>query len=114
MIVNNCCIQLVQTPYQFDVLVLPYLYGNIIDNLAAGLVEGAGVAPEESCSVEYAIFEMVAQDPFTQAVGRNIGKLTAILLSVSKMLRHLNLEYHSSMTAGAVKKVIKVDKMQRT
>lgn len=52
-------LQLVQNPYQFDVLVMPNLYGNIIDNLAAGLVGGAGVVPGESYSAEYAVFEMV-------------------------------------------------------
>lgn len=59
MIIDNCCMQLVQNPYQFDVLVMPNLYGNIIDNLAAGLVGGAGVVPGESYSAEYAVFEMV-------------------------------------------------------
>lgn len=53
--------QLVQNPYQFDVLVMPNLYGNIIDNLAAGLVGGAGVVPGESYSAEYAVFEMVSE-----------------------------------------------------
>lgn len=52
--------QLVQNPYQFDVLVMPNLYGNIIDNLAAGLVGGAGVVPGESYSAEYAVFETVS------------------------------------------------------
>lgn len=52
-------LQLVQNPYQFDVLVMPNLYGNIIDNLAAGLVGGAGVVPGESYSAEYAVFETV-------------------------------------------------------
>ncbi|NWW90867.1 IDH3B dehydrogenase, partial [Rhynochetos jubatus] len=65
--------QLVQNPYQFDVLVMPNLYGNIIDNLAAGLVGGAGVVPGESYSAEYAVFEMGARHPFAQAVGRNIA-----------------------------------------
>lgn len=55
------CSQLVQNPYQFDVLVMPNLYGNIIDNLAAGLVGGAGVVPGESYSAEYAVFEMVSE-----------------------------------------------------
>lgn len=54
-------LQLVQNPYQFDVLVMPNLYGNIIDNLAAGLVGGAGVVPGESYSAEYAVFEMVSE-----------------------------------------------------
>lgn len=105
--------QLVQNPYQFDVLVMPNLYGNIIDNLAAGLVGGAGVVPGESYSAEYAVFEMVrggplrglwgaagllphrpllpqgARHPFAQAVGRNIANPTAMLLSAANMLRHL-------------------------
>ncbi|GAB1286898.1 Isocitrate dehydrogenase [Apodemus speciosus] len=110
MIIDNCCMQLVQNPYQFDVLVMPNLYGNIIDNLAAGLVGGAGVVPGESYSAEYAVFETGARHPFAQAVGRNIANPTAMLLSASNMLRHLNLEYHSSMIADAVKKVIKVGK----
>uniref|UniRef100_A0A8C5S1J9 Isocitrate dehydrogenase (NAD(+)) 3 non-catalytic subunit beta n=1 Tax=Laticauda laticaudata TaxID=8630 RepID=A0A8C5S1J9_LATLA len=59
MIIDNCCMQLVQNPYQFDVLVMPNLYGNIIDNLAAGLVGGAGVVPGESYSADFAVFEMV-------------------------------------------------------
>ncbi|XP_075609068.1 isocitrate dehydrogenase [NAD] subunit beta, mitochondrial isoform X1 [Balearica regulorum gibbericeps] len=110
MIIDNCCMQLVQNPYQFDVLVMPNLYGNIIDNLAAGLVGGAGVVPGESYSAEYAVFEMGARHPFAQAVGRNIANPTAMLLSAANMLRHLNLEFHSNLIADAVKKVIKVGK----
>ncbi|EFB15470.1 hypothetical protein PANDA_007371, partial [Ailuropoda melanoleuca] len=113
MIIDNCCMQLVQNPYQFDVLVMPNLYGNIIDNLAAGLVGGAGVVPGESYSAEYAVFETGARHPFAQAVGRNIANPTAMLLSASNMLRHLNLEYHSNMIADAVKKVIKVGKVSQ-
>ncbi|NWQ83826.1 IDH3B dehydrogenase, partial [Columbina picui] len=112
MIIDNCCMQLVQNPYQFDVLVMPNLYGNIIDNLAAGLVGGAGVVPGESYSAEYAVFEMGARHPFAQAVGRNIANPTAMLLSASNMLRHLNLEFHSNLIADAVKKVIKVGKVR--
>ena len=51
--------QLVSNPYQFDVMVMPNLYGNIIDNLAAGLVGGAGVVPGESYSSDVAVFEPV-------------------------------------------------------
>ncbi|MEQ2174553.1 Isocitrate dehydrogenase [NAD] subunit beta, mitochondrial, partial [Goodea atripinnis] len=80
---------LVQNPYQFDVLVMPNLYGNIIDNLAAGLVGGAGVVPGESYSAEYVVFETGARHPFAQAVGRNIANPTAMLLSAANMLRHL-------------------------
>ncbi|TSK72025.1 P2X purinoceptor 4 [Bagarius yarrelli] len=109
IIIDNCCMQLVQNPYQFDVLVMPNLYGNIIDNLAAGLVGGAGVVPGESYSAEYAVFETGARHPFAQAVGRNIANPTAMLLSAANMLRHLNLEYHSNMVSEAVKKVRTLD-----
>ncbi|XP_017695007.1 PREDICTED: isocitrate dehydrogenase [NAD] subunit beta, mitochondrial [Lepidothrix coronata] len=112
MIIDNCCMQLVQNPYQFDVLVMPNLYGNIVDNLAAGLVGGAGVVPGESYSAEYAVFELGARHPFAQAVGRNIANPTAMLLSASNMLRHLNLEHHSNVISDAVKKVIKGGKVR--
>ncbi|XP_067837933.1 isocitrate dehydrogenase [NAD] subunit beta, mitochondrial-like [Heptranchias perlo] len=112
VIIDNCCMQLVSNPYQFDVLVMPNLYGNIIDNLAAGLVGGAGVVPRESFSAEYAVFETGARHPFSQAMGRNIANPTAMLLSSANMLRHLNLEFHSSMISEAVKKVIKLGKVR--
>ncbi|MEQ2220431.1 Isocitrate dehydrogenase [NAD] subunit beta, mitochondrial [Ilyodon furcidens] len=111
IIIDNCCMQLVQNPYQFDVLVMPNLYGNIIDNLAAGLVGGAGVVPGESYSAEYVVFETGARHPFAQAVGRNIANPTAMLLSAANMLRHLNLVFHSQMVSEAVKRVIKQGKV---
>uniref|UniRef100_A0A8C5Q197 Isocitrate dehydrogenase [NAD] subunit, mitochondrial n=1 Tax=Leptobrachium leishanense TaxID=445787 RepID=A0A8C5Q197_9ANUR len=112
MIIDNCCMQLVQNPYQFDVLVMPNLYGNIIDNLAAGLVGGAGVVPGESYSAEYAVFETGARHPFAQAVGRNIANPTAMLLTATNMLRHLNLEFHANLISDAVKRVIKQGKVR--
>uniref|UniRef100_A0A6P8RWZ1 Isocitrate dehydrogenase [NAD] subunit, mitochondrial n=1 Tax=Geotrypetes seraphini TaxID=260995 RepID=A0A6P8RWZ1_GEOSA len=112
MIIDNCCMQLVQNPYQFDVLVMPNLYGNIVDNLAAGLVGGAGVVPGESYGAEYVVFETGARHPFAQAMGRSIANPTAMLLSASNMLRHLNLEYHSNIISDAVKKVVKLGKVR--
>ncbi|XP_014022966.2 isocitrate dehydrogenase [NAD] subunit beta, mitochondrial, partial [Salmo salar] len=112
IIIDNCCMQLVQNPYQFDVLVMPNLYGNIIDNLAAGLVGRTGVVPGESYSAEYAVFETGARHPFAQAVGRNIANPTAMLLSAANMLHHLNLEYNSNMVSDAVRRVIKQGKVQ--
>uniref|UniRef100_A0A671QGK9 Isocitrate dehydrogenase [NAD] subunit beta, mitochondrial n=1 Tax=Sinocyclocheilus anshuiensis TaxID=1608454 RepID=A0A671QGK9_9TELE len=105
IIIDNCCMQLVQNPYQFDVLVMPNLYGNIIDNLAAGLVAEPVYRLRINC------FEG-ARHPFAQAVGRNIANPTAMLLTASNMLRHLNLEYHSNMVSEAVKKVIKQGKVR--
>lgn len=59
MIIDNCCMQLASKPQQFDVMVLPNLYGNIVANLAVGLVGGAGIVPGESYSSDVAIFEPV-------------------------------------------------------
>lgn len=112
IIIDNCCMQLVSDPHQFDVLVMPNLYGNIIDNLAAGLVGGAGVVPGESFSSEYAVYETGARHPFSQAMGRNIANPTAMLLSAANMLRHINLEFHSNMVAQAVRKVIRQGKVR--
>ncbi|XP_056655544.1 isocitrate dehydrogenase [NAD] subunit beta, mitochondrial-like [Monodelphis domestica] len=112
IIIDNCCLQLVKNPYQFDVLVMPSLYGNIVDNLAAGLVGGAGVVPGESYSGEYAVFETGAKHQYSQAAGKNIANPTAMLLSSSNMLNYLNLKDHSSKIAGAVKAVIKTGKIR--
>ncbi len=112
MIVDNCCMQLASNPHQFDVLVTPNLYGNIVDNLAAGLVGGAGVVPGESYSTEFAIFEPGARHTFSQAVGRNIANPTAILLCAANMLKHLHLDSHSNLIQNAVKSVLKAGKVR--
>lgn len=59
MIVDNCTMQMVSNPQQFDVMVTPNLYGNIVDNLASGLVGGAGVVAGASYSVNCVVFEPV-------------------------------------------------------
>jgi isocitrate dehydrogenase (NAD+) len=59
MIVDNCTMQMVSNPRQFDVMVTPNLYGNIVDNLASGLVGGAGVVAGASYSAECVVFEPV-------------------------------------------------------
>lgn len=59
MIVDNCTMQMVSNPHQFDVMVMPNLYGNIVDNLASGLVGGAGVVAGASYSAECVVFEPV-------------------------------------------------------
>jgi isocitrate dehydrogenase (NAD+) len=59
MIVDNCTMQMVSDPCQFDVMVTPNLYGNIVDNLASGLVGGAGVVAGASYSADCVVFEPV-------------------------------------------------------
>lgn len=110
MIIDNCCMQLVSNPHKFDVMVMPNLYGNIVDNLAAGLVGGAGVVPGESYSQDCAIFEQGARHAFAEAVGRNIANPTAVILSGCNLLKHIHLDYHAKIIEDAVYKVIKAGK----
>lgn len=110
MIVDNCCMQLVSKPQQFDVMVLPNLYGNLVANLAVGLAGGAGIVPGESYSHECAIFEPGARHAFATAAGRNIANPTAMLLSSANMLKHLNLNTYGLKIENAVQKVIRAGK----
>lgn len=87
---------------------MPNLYGNIIDNLAAGLVGGAGVVPGEAMSQDFAIFESGARHNFAHAVGKNIANPTAMLLASANMLDHMAMPQHASKIRNAVLKTIKV------
>ena len=106
MIIDNTCMQLVSHPHKFDVLVMPNLYGNIIDNLASGLVGGAGVVPGASYSSECVIYEPGARHTFGEAVGKNIANPTALLLCAAKMLWHVNLNSYAQRLTDALEKVI--------
>ena len=87
-IVDACCMQLVQHPETFDVLVLPNLYGDIVSDLCAGLVGGLGLAPSANIGRQAAIFEAVHGSAPKHA-GRNDANPTALILSAVMMLRHL-------------------------
>jgi len=106
MIVDNTTMQLASNPQQFDVMVMPNLYGNIIDNLAAGLVGGAGLVAGASYSSDLAVFEPGARHTFDSAVGKNSANPTAILLSSVKLLNHLGLDQHATQIEEAVLQVL--------
>ncbi|XP_055601668.1 isocitrate dehydrogenase [NAD] subunit beta, mitochondrial-like [Uranotaenia lowii] len=112
MIVDNTTMQLVSNPNQFDVMVAPNLYGNIIDNIASGLVGGAGVVAGASYSAQHAVFEPGARHSFAEGFGKNIANPTAMLLCSSKMLRHVNLLHYSHMIFEAVQNVLKSGKVR--
>lgn len=106
MIVDNCTMQMVSNPTQFDVMVTPNLYGNIVDNLASGLVGGAGVVAGASYSAECAVFEQGARHIFSGAVGKNIANPTAMLRASVNLLAHVNLHSYSKMIKNAINKVL--------
>ncbi len=87
-IVDNMCMQLAQKPEQYDVLVLPNLYGDIISDLSAGLIGGLGVAPGANIGHEYAVFEPVHGSAPKHA-GHNKVNPMAMMFSGALMLRHL-------------------------
>ena len=88
LIVDNACMQMVINPHQFDMLLLTNLYGDIMSDLAAGLVGGLGVVPSGNMGEGVAIFEAV-HGTAPDIAGKGIANPTALLMSAIMMLRHL-------------------------
>jgi isocitrate dehydrogenase (NAD+) len=88
-IVDAACMQLVMHPEQFDVLVLPNLYGDIVSDLCAGLVGGLGVVGAANLGTEIAVFEAV-HGSAPDIAGKQLANPTALLLSAVLMLRHID------------------------
>ncbi|VDD74052.1 unnamed protein product [Mesocestoides corti] len=107
MIVDNCCMQLVSRPAQFDVMVMPNLYGAIVENVSSGIVGGAGLVPSVLYSHDVAIFEPGAKHTFSQSTGRNVANPTALLLCASSLLRHINLDHYANRLEAALFRVIR-------
>lgn len=101
LIVDNTCMQLVQRPERFDVIVTENLYGDILSDLCAGLVGGLGVAPGANIGTEYAIFEAV-HGSAPDIAGQNKANPTALLQSAIMMLEHLNETEHAKNLKNAL------------
>ena len=108
-IVDNMCMQLVQKPSLYDVLVLPNLYGDIISDLCAGLVGGLGVAPGANIGKDIALFEPT-HGSAPKYRGQNKVNPTAIILSAVLMLRHIGEREKADRLEKAVAAVIKEGK----
>ncbi len=109
VIVDNMCMQLVQKPELYDVLVLPNLYGDIVSDLCAGLVGGLGIAPGANFGDNIALFEPV-HGSAPKYTGKNKVNPTATILSSVLMLRHLKEEAAADRLENAVKVVLKEGK----
>ena len=88
ILVDNCCMQLVQKPEQFDVLLLPNLYGDIVSDLTAGLIGGLGVAQSANIGVQASVFEAV-HGSAPDIKGQDKANPTALLLSACEMLNFI-------------------------
>jgi isocitrate dehydrogenase (NAD+) len=104
-IVDNMCMQLVQKPELYDVLVLPNLYGDIISDLAAGLVGGLGVAPGGNIGVELSLFEPT-HGSAPKYKGLNKVNPVAQMLSAVMMLRHIGENGYADIMEKAIAQVI--------
>ncbi|KAF2644155.1 isocitrate dehydrogenase subunit 1 mitochondrial precursor [Massarina eburnea CBS 473.64] len=106
MIVDNASMQCVSRPQQFDVLVMPNLYGGILSNIGAGLVGGPGIVPGCNMGREVAVFEPGCRHVGLDIQGKDQANPTALILSAAMMLRHLGLDDHANRISQSVYKVI--------
>lgn len=106
LIVDNASMQAVSRPQQFDVLVMPNLYGSILSNIGAALVGGPGIVPGCNMGREYAIFEPGCRHVGLDIKGQDQANPTALILSATMLLRHLGLDGHATRISQAVYDVV--------
>ena len=105
LIVDNACLQLVLDPTRLDVLLLENLYGDIVSDLAAGLVGGLGVVPGANLSDSHALFESVhGSAPDIQ--GKNIANPTAVILAAVMLLDHIGEKKAATRIRSALESVL--------
>jgi isocitrate dehydrogenase (NAD+) len=104
-IVDNMCMQLMQKPQLYDVLVLPNLYGDIVSDLTAGMIGGLGVAPGANIGTDIAVFEAI-HGSAPKYAGQNKVNPTALILSGVMMLRYLNETAAADKVQAAVEAII--------
>ena len=104
-IVDNVCMQLVMNPQQFDVMVMPNLYGDIVSDLTSGLIGGLGLLPSSNLGSDYAMFEAV-HGSAPDIAGKGIANPTALLWSACMMLEYLGQEDVAAKIRKAVDEVL--------
>ena len=105
LIVDNTCMQLVMKPEQFDIMVMPNLYGDILSDLTSGLIGGLGLLPSCNKNDDYAIFEAV-HGSAPDIAGKGIANPTALLLSAVMMLEHLGYKTEANKIKKAIDDVL--------
>jgi isocitrate dehydrogenase (NAD+) len=103
-IVDNTCMQLVMNPYQYDILVLPNLYGDIVSDLCAAFVGGLGLVPSANLGESCAIFEAV-HGSAPDIAGQDKANPTALLQSAILMLHHIDESAAANRIQAALDKV---------
>ncbi|XP_028031684.1 isocitrate dehydrogenase [NAD] subunit gamma, mitochondrial [Bombyx mandarina] len=111
MIIDNCCMQLVAKPHQFDVMLMTNLYGSIVSNVVCGLLGGAGLLSGRNYGDHYAVFEPGTRNTGTAIAGKNIANPIAMINASIDMLEHLGHQFHASLLRRAINKTINVDRV---
>lgn len=111
MIIDNCSMQLVSNPAQFDVLLLPNLYGNILTNIACGLVGGPGITSGKNYGDENAVFETATRNTGKSVAGKNVANPLAMINASADMLEHLGLEREARIIRSSIDKVLNVERL---
>jgi len=111
MIVDNCCMQVVSKPQQFDVVVMGNLYGSVVSNVVCGLIGGPGLLSGINVGHTHAVFEPGTRMSGDELVGKNCANPVAMLNSSCDLLTHLNLKKHSQIIHNAVNRTINEDKI---
>jgi isocitrate dehydrogenase (NAD+) len=104
LIVDNASMQLVMRPEQFDLLLMPNLYGDIVSDLAAGLVGGLGIVPGANVGENHAVFEAV-HGSAPDIAGKGLANPTAVMLSAEMMLSYLHEQEAANRLGSAVRAV---------
>jgi isocitrate dehydrogenase (NAD+) len=110
-IVDAACMRLVMSPEDFDVLVLPNLYGDIVSDLCAGLVGGLGVVPGANIGEQAAVFEAV-HGSAPDIAGQNVANPTALLLSAVMMLDHIGEDSAANRIRAALDRVLSAGRVR--
>ncbi|XP_063715598.1 isocitrate dehydrogenase [NAD] subunit gamma, mitochondrial-like isoform X2 [Symsagittifera roscoffensis] len=106
MIVDNTAMQLVSRPDQFDVMLTPNLYGNVIVAMLCGLTGGPGLTPSYNLGHYYKMFETATRNSGKSLAGQNVANPVAYLRAAAEMLKHLQLPHHSTLINKAIFKVV--------
>lgn len=112
MIVDNTSMQLVAKPKQFDVMVMPNLYGAIVSNIGAALVGGPGVVAGCNVGRDYALFEPGCRHVAKDIMGQDRANPAAMILSATMMLRHLGLDHIANKIASATFEVLNAGRVK--
>ena len=106
MIIDNCAMQMVSRPEQFDVMVMPNLYGNVVTSIAAALVGGPGIPSGENHSDHLHVFESGTRNSGKEIAGKNIANPMSMILASTSMLRQIGLLRHAHLIDHSIHKIV--------